>query len=150
MKESRLTLIPNSVSTLDGEVTKAYEEQHSGHKRPSSSRTVGRLGSRWGVQTRPLNKQLKSAYRLGGLTRVERNRPITNGATASVHIASQRTVCLKIHPRLHRLARAGSKNLRVYIRSSYGSESLPYAEETRRTAASRIGVMTTRADLDCK
>jgi hypothetical protein len=78
------------------------------------------------------------------------NKPVTNGAIENVHTTSQRTVCLKIGPNLHRLPRAGSKNLEVSIRVNLVPKLTAYDEKTRRTAASRIGVTTKRADLDGK
>jgi len=99
---------------------------------------------------RPSNKQLKSIYYSHGSMGVQGDKPITNGATAKVQIASQRTVCLKICTSLHRLPSAGSKNLRMSVRSSYGPEFIPYAENTRRAVTSRMGVMMTRADLECR
>ena len=100
---------------------------------------------------RPLNRQLKSVHRSCSSTRVGgANEPVTNGATEKVHTTSQRTVCLKIGPNLHRLPRAGSKNLEVCIRTSRVPELPPYDKKMRRTAVSKIGVTTMRADLDCR
>jgi len=99
---------------------------------------------------RPSNKQLNTIYYSHGSMGVQEDRPITNGATAMVQIASQRTVCLTICPNLHRLPSAGSKNLGVSVRSSYGPQSMSYAENTRRAVTSRMGVMMTRADLECR
>lgn len=85
-----------------------------------------------------------------GFVWAKRNKPITNGVTPNVHTTSQRTVCLTIRRKFHRSPRAGSKNLVVRIRSGYDPRPLSYDEKTRRTAASKMGVMTTRADLDCR
>ena len=128
----------------------AYGGLHSGQKRPSSSRTVGRLESRRIGQRPQPSMRLKSAHHLRGSTRVKGNKPITNGATDDVHTVSQRTVCLKIWPNFHRFARSGSKNLGARIRMGPVSGTQSYDEKMRRMAASRIGVTTMRADLDGK